>query len=114
MPVPTDADPLPPVATAKHLADFLHTSEQSLAQDRYLGRGVPFTRIGRRIRYLRDDVLTYLEQNRCQRADDPCGQDRPPLMDSGAAAEINSARMYAASDHAGARTKKPAERRRSQ
>jgi hypothetical protein len=73
MTAPTEAELLPPVATAKHLADFLHTTEASLAQDRYLGRGVPFTRVGRRIRYLRDDVLTYLEQNRCPRTDDPRG-----------------------------------------
>ncbi|MCV7311019.1 hypothetical protein H7J89_10340 [Mycobacterium paraffinicum] len=40
-------------------------SEASLAQDRYLRKGVPFTRVGgRRIRYLRDDVLKYLQANR--------------------------------------------------
>jgi hypothetical protein len=66
---PSEAELLPPVATPKHLAKFLHTTEQSLAQDRYLRRGVPFTRVGRRIRYLREDVLAYLEQNRCQRTD---------------------------------------------
>ncbi len=58
------ADLLPPVATAKQLAEFLHTTEASLAQDRYLRRGVPYTRVGRRIRYLRDDVLRYLSANR--------------------------------------------------
>jgi hypothetical protein len=69
---PTEVE-LPPVATPKHLAEFLKTTEQNLAQDRYLRRGVTFTRIGRRIRYLRDDVLAYLEQNRCQCTDDPRG-----------------------------------------
>jgi hypothetical protein len=33
-------DLLPPVSTAKQLAEFLRTTEQSLAQDRYLRRGV--------------------------------------------------------------------------
>lgn len=55
---------LPEVATPKQMAAFLHTTEASLSQDRYLGRGVPYTRIGRRIRYLRADVLKYLEDNR--------------------------------------------------
>ncbi|GAA4294646.1 helix-turn-helix domain-containing protein [Mycobacterium paraffinicum] len=56
---------LPEVATARQLAEFLGVSEASLAQDRYLRKGVPFTRVGgRRIRYLRDDVLKYLQANR--------------------------------------------------
>ncbi|POX82195.1 DNA-binding protein [Mycobacterium kansasii] len=55
---------LPPVATAKEVAKLLGTTEASLAQDRYLGRGVPYTRVGRRIRYLRSDVLKFLADNR--------------------------------------------------
>ncbi|MCB0931643.1 MAG: DNA-binding protein [Mycobacterium sp.] len=55
---------LPAIFTAKVLASFLDTSEASLAQDRYLHRGVPFTRVGRRVRYLREDVLKYLADNR--------------------------------------------------
>lgn len=55
---------LPPVSTAKHVAEFLGTTEKVLAQDRYLGRGVPYTRCGRRIRYLRADVLKHLADNR--------------------------------------------------
>lgn len=55
---------LPEVATAKQLAEYLGTTEASLAQDRYLNRGVPYTRVGRRIRYLRSDVLAFLAANR--------------------------------------------------
>ena len=55
---------LPEVATARQLAEFLGTTEASLAQDRYLHRGVPYTRVGRRIRYLRVDVLNFLSANR--------------------------------------------------
>jgi len=65
----TDApqsDSLPPVATAEQLAEYLQTTVGSLAQDRYLRRGVPFTKVGKRVRYLRADVLAYLEQNRAQ------------------------------------------------
>lgn len=57
-------EPLPEVATAKQLAPFLGTTEAALAQDRYLGRGIPFTKIGRRVRYLRSDVLKFLADNR--------------------------------------------------
>lgn len=55
---------LPEVATAAQLAEFLHTTEASLAQDRYLQRGVPYTRVGRRIRYLREDVMAFLNANK--------------------------------------------------
>jgi len=55
---------LPEIATAKQLAAWLGTTEASLAQDRYLGRGVPYTRVGRRIRYMRTDVLNFLADNR--------------------------------------------------
>jgi len=55
---------LPPVATAKEVANLLGTTEASLAQDRYLNKGLPWTRIGRRVRYLRVDVLKFLVNNR--------------------------------------------------
>ena len=32
--------------------------------DRYRGRGIPHVRIGRRIRYLKSDLLNYLKENR--------------------------------------------------
>lgn len=66
-------DELPPVMTPSDLADVMHTTINSLAQDRYLGRGIPFVKFGKRVRYLRDDVLGYLTANRVQRTDDPRG-----------------------------------------
>lgn len=62
-------DELPPVATPKQLADLIHSTQGSLAQDRYHGRGIPFVKIGKRVRYLRDDVLAYLQANRMVRTD---------------------------------------------
>jgi len=59
-----EPDDLPAVITASQMAQFLQTTPAALAQDRYLGRGVPYTRIGRRIRYMRGDVLKYLEANK--------------------------------------------------
>jgi len=61
---PMDPGLLPPLLTADQLAELLQTTPAALAQDRYQGRGVPYTRVGRRIRYLKDDVLKYLRDNR--------------------------------------------------
>lgn len=55
--------------TPEQLAEYLHASVNSLANDRYMGVGVPFVRVGRRIRYRRLDVVAYLEANRFSRTD---------------------------------------------
>lgn len=54
---------LPELLTPPEVANVLRTTTNSLAQDRYLGRGVPFIRAGRRILYARDQVLAYLQAN---------------------------------------------------
>lgn len=59
---------LPPVATGGHVAALVGASEESLSQDRYLGRGIPYTKVGRRVRYLRGDVLAFLAAHRVQGA----------------------------------------------
>lgn len=65
---------LPAVMTTKELGAILGLSSASLCQDRYLGIGIPFIKIGaKRVRYLRDDVLKYLQDNRMQRTDDRRG-----------------------------------------
>lgn len=66
-----DLAELPAVATSKQVSKVIQTSEASLAQDRYRGTGIPFVKIGGRVRYLRQDVLAYLSANRMQRTDDP-------------------------------------------
>lgn len=55
---------LPPIATGPQLAAVLQTTVDALAQDRYRRRGVPWVKIGGRVRYLRADVLTYLADHR--------------------------------------------------
>lgn len=55
---------LPLIATPAQLAAILQTTVDSLAQDRYRRRGVPWTKVGGRVRYLREDVLAYLAANR--------------------------------------------------
>jgi hypothetical protein len=59
-------DVLPPVSTGKHVAAAVGTTEGALAQDRYQHKGIPYTRIGKRVRYLRADVLAFLASNRVE------------------------------------------------
>jgi hypothetical protein len=63
MPSLTLAD-LPEISTAADLAPVIGSTVEALSQDRYLGRGLPYVKIGRRVRYLRADVIAYLEANR--------------------------------------------------
>lgn len=55
---------LPHIAKPDHVATVLHTTVDALAQDRYRRRGVPWTKVGGRVRYLRADVLKFLVDNR--------------------------------------------------
>lgn len=55
---------LPPVATPSQVAAVVQMSVDALAQDRYRRRGIPYVKIGGRVRYLRQDVLNYLNANR--------------------------------------------------
>ena len=73
MTVLANLDELPEVMTTPQLAAFMQTTIDSLAQDRYLGKGIPFVKFGKRVRYLRNDVLDYLAANRVHRTDDPRG-----------------------------------------
>ena len=59
---------LPEFLTPAELAELLRTTTNSLSQDRYLGRGVPFIRAGRRILYARSQVLAYLRANTFQQS----------------------------------------------
>lgn len=55
---------LPEVATPRQLSAVIHMTEDALAQDRYRGRGIPYVKVGNRVRYLRSDVLKFLDANR--------------------------------------------------
>jgi hypothetical protein len=55
---------LPPIATAPQVAAVLQTTVDALSQDRYRRRGVPWVKVGGRVRYLRADVLKFLADNR--------------------------------------------------
>ena len=58
------ADDLPSIATASQVAKVVQSTTDALAQDRYRRRGIPYVKIGGRVRYLRADVLKFLANNR--------------------------------------------------
>lgn len=61
-----ETPPLPAVGLALpvQVAEFLHTTTNALAQERYLGRGIPYTKHGSRVLYRWSDVHAYLDANR--------------------------------------------------
>jgi len=59
-----DLSPLPAIMTAAELAPAIRSSEGALAQDRYRNQGIPYIKMGRRIRYARAEVARYLVANR--------------------------------------------------
>jgi hypothetical protein len=59
-----DLSALPPVMSTKELAPALGITSEALAQDRYRGCGIPYVKLGRRVRYLRADVARYLVTHR--------------------------------------------------
>jgi hypothetical protein len=48
------------VLTPAQLAQEWHTSEDTLAQQRYRGQGPPFCKVGARVLYRRKDIRDYL------------------------------------------------------
>jgi hypothetical protein len=57
-------DVLPHIAKSAQVATVVQTTVDALAQDRYRGTGIPFIKIGNRVRYIREDVLAFLVANR--------------------------------------------------
>ena len=57
-----------PLLTPKEVADWLGVNVQGLADWRYHNSGPTFTRIGRSIRYERDEVEKFIAAGRVQTA----------------------------------------------
>ncbi|WP_039828406.1 helix-turn-helix transcriptional regulator [Nocardia testacea] len=55
------AHKLPELLTEREVAELVGTSPGTLRQDRSADRGLPYVRIGRRIRYRADDIEAYLD-----------------------------------------------------
>ncbi|WP_347957939.1 DNA-binding protein [Gordonia aichiensis] len=51
------------LATPKEVAEAMHTTTSALAQDRYLGRGIPYIKHGRKVLYRWSDVDAYITAN---------------------------------------------------
>lgn len=49
--------------TTKQLANVLGLADKTLSNQRVLGTGIPFIKIGNAVRYKRSDVETYIEEN---------------------------------------------------
>ena len=49
--------------TEREAAEYLGTTQGVLQVDRHMGRGLPYVRIGRRIRYRLKDIRAYLDAN---------------------------------------------------
>jgi hypothetical protein len=59
-----DIDAMPPVMNTQQLASLLGLTVQGLEQARYRDMGVPYVKVGNRVRYLRMDVARWLLANR--------------------------------------------------
>lgn len=59
-----DLSALPAIMTAEQLGPGIGVSVGSLAQDRYRNQGIPYIKMGRRVRYVRADVARFLMANR--------------------------------------------------
>jgi hypothetical protein len=56
-------DPADEMITPAQLAQEWQTSEVSLAQQRYRGKGPRFVKLGARVMYRRTDIREYLDAN---------------------------------------------------
>jgi predicted DNA-binding transcriptional regulator AlpA len=50
--------------TEKQVAEWLLTSVAWLQRKRWEGRGIPYCKLGRSVRYAESDVLAYIEANK--------------------------------------------------
>jgi hypothetical protein len=61
---------LPVLATPAEVAEYLHTTTASLAQDRYRGTGPKFITRVSRVLYRWSDVVEWIDRKTFQRTDD--------------------------------------------
>jgi hypothetical protein len=50
----------------KQVAEITGRSLQTLRNDRFKGQGIPYVKVGRSVRYLYGDVVTFMEAGRIQ------------------------------------------------
>jgi hypothetical protein len=59
-----DIDAIPPVMDTEQLASLLNMTPNAVQQARYRDMGIPYVKVGNRVRYLRLDVARWLLANR--------------------------------------------------
>ncbi len=59
----SDAPAVPTLLTEQHITKQFMLPAGALRQDRYAGTGLPYVRIGRRIRYDAEQVAGYLREH---------------------------------------------------
>jgi hypothetical protein len=69
----TPETPRQPLATPEEVAMFRRISKASLAQERYLGTGPKFRKLGRRVFYDWPDIYDWVDAHTRQRTDDRPG-----------------------------------------
>ncbi|QRE79156.1 helix-turn-helix domain-containing protein [Rhodococcus ruber] len=62
-----------PLATPADVANYLHTTVASLAQQRYKGTGPKYFKDGKRVLYRWSDIEAYIEARLMSRTDDRPG-----------------------------------------
>lgn len=60
--MPTDSSKLEKLLTESEAAELVGTTPGTLRYDRAKGRGLPYVKIGARVRYRPEEIRTYLEE----------------------------------------------------
>ncbi|MDD5757981.1 MAG: DNA-binding protein [Desulfobulbaceae bacterium] len=55
----------------KEVSEMTGRALPTLRNDRFLGRGLPYTKMGKSVRYLIADVVAYMEARRVSTSDAP-------------------------------------------
>jgi hypothetical protein len=72
--------------TEKQVAEITARALQTLRNERFLGRGVPYVKVGRSIRYSLEDVVEFMESRKIGTEDSMCvraGSRRQPRAATG-------------------------------
>ena len=67
---------IPQFLTEVEVARILNVSRATLQQNRWLGRGLAFIKVGRSVRYSLDDLQAFIEANRVATEEGSDGHSR--------------------------------------
>jgi len=55
--------------TEKEVSEIIGRALSTLRNDRFLGKGIPYIKIGKSVRYRLDDVIEFMESKRVETID---------------------------------------------